>query len=184
MVGDYIMVAKFSYGFTHYSLPFSPPLFSGRAFPSDPQPGDVVVFRLPKDDSIDYIKRVVGLPGDRVQMINGLLLINGQPVKRERLDDYIKTGEFGGTTRIQLWRETLPNGASYETLQQMDNGLLSNTRVFEVPAGDFFTLGDNRDNSTDSRLPEVGFVPFDKLIGRAEIVFFSEHPERIGMGVR
>jgi signal peptidase I len=183
MVGDYIMVSKYSYGYTRYSLPFSAPLFSGRAFPSDPQPGDVAVFRLPKDDRVDYVKRVVGLPGDRVQLINGLLHINGRAVKRERLEDYIQTDDLGHATTFQRWREILPNGASYATLQLMDNGFLSNTSVFEVPPGDFFALGDNRDNSTDSRLPDVGFVPFDKLVGRAEVIFFSEHPERIGMPV-
>jgi len=185
MVGDYVMVSKYSYGYTHYSLPFSPPLFRGRVLPSDPQPGDVAVFRLPKDDQVDYVKRVVGLPGDRVQMINGLLNINGRPVKRERIEDYVETDDFGRATRFQHWRETLPNGASYETLQLMDNGFLSNTAVFEVPPGDFFTLGDNRDNSTDSRLPDVGFVPLDHLIGRVQIVFLSgQHPERIGMRVK
>ena len=89
LVGDYLFVSKYSYGYTHYSLPFSPPLFSGRIFGSQPQRGDVVVFRLPKDDSIDYIKRVVGLPGDHIQMIDGVLNINGVPVKRERIDDYV-----------------------------------------------------------------------------------------------
>jgi signal peptidase I len=184
MVGDYIMVSKFSYGYTRYSLPFSPRLSFGRTFPSDPQPGDVAVFRLPKDDSVDYIKRVVGLPGDRVQMINGLLHINGRPVKRERMEDYVETDDLGRATTFQHWQETLPNGASYETLQLTDNGFLSNTSVFEVPPGDFFALGDNRDNSSDSRVPDVGFVPLDKLIGRAQVIFFSEHPERIGMRVR
>jgi signal peptidase I len=184
MVGDYILVSKYSYGYTHYSLPLSVPLFSGRAFPSDPQPGDVAVFRLPKDDRVDYIKRVVGLPGDRVQLINAVLHINGRPVKRERMDDFVKTDDLGHATAFQHWRETLPNGASYETLQLMDDGFLSNTSVFEVPQGDFFALGDNRDNSSDSRLPDVGFVPFDKLIGRAQVIFFSEDAERIGRTVR
>ena len=97
LVGDYLFVSKFSYGYTHYSLPFSPPLFSGRIWSASPQRGDVVVFRLPRDDSIDYIKRVVGLPGDRLQVINGLLHINGEPVKRERIEDVVENDEFGRT---------------------------------------------------------------------------------------
>ena len=108
LVGDYLFVSKYSYGYSHYSLPFSPPLFSGRIWSSEPQRGDVVVFRLPKDDSTDYIKRVIGFPGDRIQVIRGVLNINGQPVKRERMDDYLDT-EDGSATRVKRWRETLPN---------------------------------------------------------------------------
>src|ERR687892_2106112 len=107
LVGDYLFVSKFSYGYSHYSLPFSPPLFSGRIWASQPSRGDVVVFRLPKDDSTDYIKRVIGLPGDRIRMIGGLLHINGQPVKRERIEDYIETEESERATRVKRWRETL-----------------------------------------------------------------------------
>src|SRR5246127_1493137 len=112
LIGDYLFVSKYSYGFSHYSLPFSPPLFSGRILASPPQRGDVVVFRLPRDDSTDYIKRVIGLPGDRIQMIHGLLHINGQPVKRERIADYIDPQDGP----IKRWREMLPNGVSYTTL--------------------------------------------------------------------
>ena len=105
LVGDYLFVSKYSYGYSHYSLPFSPPLFSGRIWGSPANRGDVVVFRLPKDDSTDYIKRVIGLPGDRIQMIDGVLHINGEPVKRERIGDYIETEE-GRTQRVKRWRET------------------------------------------------------------------------------
>jgi signal peptidase I len=174
LVGDYLFVSKYSYGYSHYSLPFSPPLFSGRIWSANPQRGDVVVFRLPKDDSIDYIKRVIGLPGDHIQMINGLLHINGEPVKRERIEDFVDTDENGRTMRVKRWRETLPNGVSYTTLELIENGFYDNTPVYEVPPGNFFMMGDNRDNSTDSRvLSEVGYVPFENLIGRAQIVFFS-----------
>src|ERR1700676_2059426 len=114
LVGDYLFVSKNSYGYSHYSLPFSPPLFSGRIFGSEPQRGDVVVFRFPRDDSNDYIKRVVGLPGDRIQMKDGVLYINGAAVKKERVDDFIDD-ENGGAERVRRFRETLPNGVVYET---------------------------------------------------------------------
>ena len=173
LVGDYLFVSKYSYGYSHYSLPFSPPLFSGRVFASPPERGDIVVFRLPKDDSTDYIKRVIGLPNDRIQMIDGVLQINGQPVKRERAEDFVETEE-GRTTRVARWRETLPNGPTYTTLDLQPNGFYDNTPIYTVPAGHYFMMGDNRDNSTDSRvLSQVGYVPFENIIGRAQIVFFS-----------
>jgi signal peptidase I len=178
LVGDYLFVSQFSYGYSHYSLPFSPPLFSGRVFGSAPERGDVVVFRLPKNDSIDYIKRVIGLPGDRIRMVDGLLHINGAPVKRERVGDFIDD-ENGGASRVRRWRETLPNGVTYETLDLQDNGSLDNTQEYVVPAGHYFMMGDNRDDSIDSRVPSgVGYVPFENLIGKAQVIFFS-----IGDGV-
>ena len=173
LVGDYLFVSKYSYGYTHYSFPFSPPFFSGRFFASTPQRGDVVVFRLPKDDRIDYIKRVIGPPGDRIQMIDGVLNINGVPVKRERVGDFIDD-ENGTGERVRQWRETLPNGVSYQTLDLQDNGFLDNTQEYVVPAGHYFMMGDNRDNSTDSRvLSAVGYVPFENIVGRAQMIFFS-----------
>ncbi len=173
LIGDYLFVSKYSYGYSHYSLPLSPPLFSGRIFATEPKRGDVVVFRLPKDDTTDYIKRVIGLPGDHIKMIDGLLHINGEPVKRERVKDFIDD-ENGGAERVRRWRETLPNGVTYETLDLQDNGFLDNTQEYVVPPGHFFMMGDNRDNSTDSRvLSAVGYVPFENLIGKAQVIFFS-----------
>jgi signal peptidase I len=173
LVGDYLFVSKYSYGFSHYALPFSPPWFSGRIFGAMPERGDVVVFRLPKDDSIDYVKRVIGLPGDHIKVVDGLLFINGKSVKRQRVDDFIDD-EGGVPERVRRWRETLPNGVSYRTLDLQDNGPLENTDEYVVPPGHYFMMGDNRDNSADSRvLSAVGYVPFENLIGKAQIIFFS-----------
>src|SRR6185295_681138 len=161
LVGDYLFVSKYSYGYSHYSIPLSPPLFSGRIFGSEPNRGDIVVFRL---------------PGDRIQMREGLLHINDKPVKRERLSDYIGEDPCGSdaTARVKRWKETLPNGVSYESLDCVDNGFYDNTNVYTVPAGHFFMMGDNRDNSTDSRvLSAVGYVPFENIVGRAQMIFFS-----------
>jgi len=134
---------------------------------SSPQQGDIVIFRLPKDNSIS-VKRLIGLPGDRIQMIDGLLRINGQPVKRERIADYVEE-DGGRTIRIKRWRETLPNGVSHETLDMIDNGFYDNTQVYTVPPGHYFAMGDNRDYSTDSRaLSQFGYIPSGNIIGRGE----------------
>ena len=175
LVGDYLFTSKYSYGYSRYSIPFGPPVFSGRIWGSEPKRGDIAVFKLPKDNSTDYIKRVIGLPGDKIQVIEGILQINGKPVKRERIEDYETSDAFGRTIAVPQYSETLPNGVAHRIIERDgDRGYWDNTYVYTVPAGHFFMMGDNRDNSTDSRdESSVGFVPFENLVGRAEIIFFS-----------
>ena len=174
MVGDYLFVSKYSYGYSKYSFPFSPDLFAGRIWASAPKRGDVAVFKLPRDNETDYIKRVIGLPGDRIQVIDSVLHINGEAVKRERIGDYVMRDAFGNTRRVARYRETLPNGVSYPTLDLVKHGFGDNTKAYKVPEGHYFMMGDNRDNSTDSRVAgAVGYVPFENFVGRAEIIFFS-----------
>ncbi|MGL4324376.1 MAG: signal peptidase I [Beijerinckiaceae bacterium] len=175
LIGDYVFVSKYTYGYSKHSVPFSPPLFSGRIWGSEPKRGDIAVFKLPKDNETDYIKRVIGLPGDKVQVLDGLLHINGQPVKKERVKDFPTADSFGRMSMSAQYKETLPEGVSYNVLEREgDRSYWDNTRVYNVPPGHYFMMGDNRDNSTDSRdLTSVGFVPYENLVGRGEIIFFS-----------
>jgi signal peptidase I len=177
LIGDYLFVSKFSYGYSRYSLPLGPPVMSGRIFYRQPQRGDVVVFKFPKDPSLDYIKRVIGLPGDRIQMKNGVLYINGTMTKREPTDRCdMPPDATNGVVRQPYW-ETLPNGVGHCILKRDDSGTQNNTDVFLVPSDSYFMMGDNRDNSSDSRVPQaeggVGYVPAENLVGRAEFIFFS-----------
>jgi signal peptidase I len=170
--GDYLFVTKWAYGYSKHSLPFSPPLFEGRIWGAEPERGDVVVFKFPPDQSLDYIKRVIGLPGDTVQMREGQLFLNGEAVERELVDELDNPDITEMARPVEVWRETLPNGVAYDTLDLSPNSIGDNTREFQVPEGHYFMMGDNRDNSTDSRF-SVGYVPADHLVGRANIIFFS-----------
>ncbi|MBP2229240.1 signal peptidase I [Azospirillum agricola] len=174
LIGDYLFVSKFSYGYSKHTVSFGVPLFEGRIFGGLPERGDVAVFKLPRDNKTDYIKRVIGLPGDTIQMIGGVLHINGQPVKRERIEDYVSQDGLGRTVRTAQYAETLPNGRTHRIIEESDNGPLDNTPAYKVPENHVFMMGDNRDNSLDSRVPaQVGFVPVENLVGRAEFLFFS-----------
>jgi len=228
LIGDYLLVSKWPYGYSRYSFPFHPPLLEGRVLAGTPERGDVVVFASPRNPDEDWIKRVIGLPGDYIQLRDGIVYLNGQAVPKRRIEDLVipvtpnmvsasraeralspcfrEEFEFSDPKgerhcRYPRFRETLPNGKSYEVLDLVD-GPADNTGVFVVPKGHVFVMGDNRDRSADSRIPResggVGALPIDHLIGRAMLSFFSTdgsaslllpwtwftaaRPERIGEG--
>lgn len=176
--GDYIVVSKWSYGYSKHSIPMSPNLFDGRIMDRAPQRGDIVVFKLPRDNKTDYIKRLIGLPGDRIQMIANRLHINGQPV-----DDVVvsqsQIEDVFGPRPVTRVRETLPGGKTFNIQDFGPGGEVDDTGVYTVPAGHYFMMGDNRDNSVDSRYDQnsgVGLVPAENLVGKAEIILFSWSP--------
>ncbi|WP_374468358.1 signal peptidase I [Phenylobacterium sp.] len=181
--GDYIVVTKWSYGYSRHSAPFSPPLFEGRVLARAPQRGDVAVFKTPRDNRTDLIKRVVGLPGDRIQMRGGVLYLNGEAVPRALVDPpprEIATSMSWRGGGGRLYRETLPGGRAYLTQDYGPDNPYDDTEVYVVPEGHYFMMGDNRDNSADSRVPVaaggVGYLPEENLVGRARIVLVSWKP--------
>ena len=174
LVGDFLFVSKFSFGYSRYSLPWSLPLIDDRIFGSEPERGDVVVFKLPSDTKTDYIKRLIGLPGDRIMVRGGILHINGTPVQREELGEREVPGAFGPQS-VMEYSETLPNGRQHLIREISDDEVHDDTREFVVPPDHYFFMGDNRDRSQDSRTAQVGFVPAVNLIGRAEFLFFSHN---------
>ncbi len=174
LVGDYLFVSKFSYGYSRHSLPFSLPIIPERVMFEEPERGDVAVFKLPTDGKTDYIKRIIGLPGDKIQVKNGRLHINGQQVERRQVEDLQYVNQYGNLIRTTRFLETMPGGQQHYILEIADNLPVDNTPVYSVPEGHYFMMGDNRDSSRDSRfLNDVGFVPKENLIGRAEFLFFS-----------
>ena len=174
LVGDYLFVSKYSYGYSRYSFPFGIAPFDGRVFETPPERGDVAVFRQPQNESVAFIKRIVGLPGDRIQVTDGVLRINDVAVNRVR-KGFATASDGYNVIRFAVYQETLPNGKSYLIQERSDDDVLDNTNVFLVPEGHYFMMGDNRDNSRDSRTTSVGMVPAENLIGRAERLFFSHN---------
>lgn len=174
LVGDYLFVDKFAYGFSRYSLPFAPPLFAGRILFHAPKRGDVVVFVPPGDPGEIFVKRLIGLPGDTIQVTGGQLYINGALAPRVELGTYVDDSD-GGPVVAEKFAETLPGGKVHPILKLTDQGFANDTPAYTVPAGDYFFLGDNRDNSYDSRFLDgpVGYVPAANLLGPAVLILGS-----------
>ena len=172
LVGDFIFVTKWSYGYSKHSLPFSIPLIPKKIFSNIPNRGDIVVFKTPEDNRTDYIKRVIGLPGDKIRVTNGEIYLNENKILRKKLNDFIDNDKNAFIKRIRKYVE-YHDDLTFEVLDIMDDGIADNTKLFLVPEGHFFVMGDNRDNSQDSRFKTVGFIPIENLVGKARFIFFS-----------
>lgn len=174
LIGDYVFVSKSAYGYSRYSFPFSLPIFKGRKYDEKPKRGDIVVFRPPHQLGDNFVKRLVGMPGDTLQMKQSALYINGQKLPRKEAGQYKEVLDDGRIIVIDQFIETLPNGVSYKILDATRNGDLDNTVQYKVPEGHYFFMGDNRDNSADSRvLNKMGYVPYENIVGQADIIVFS-----------
>lgn len=171
-IGDFLFVSKYTYGYSKHSLPFSLPLIKDRVWFDEPERGDVVVFKFPQDNKTDFIKRVIGLPGDTIKLIKGRLFINGEMLDREQIEDFTRRDERGNAVRYYQYIETLPEGKEHKILEISDNQLYDNIEEVTVPENSYFMMGDNRDESDDSRA-SVGFVPKENLVGKARFLFFS-----------
>ena len=173
-VGDYLFVSKTAYGYSKYSFPFGLADFEGRFMEEKPKRGDIIVFRQPPHPSIDYIKRLIGMPGDTIQVKQGRLYINGKMVDREPVGLQRLKSPEGVNENLMEYIETLPGGTIHKIYEESDSEPLDNTEEYVVPEGHYFMMGDNRDNSADSRVKDtVGFVPEQNLVGRAQVLFFS-----------
>ncbi len=174
LVGDYLFVNKPAYGYSRYSFPLGIAPIEQRIWAKEPKRGDVVVFALPTETGIDYIKRVIGLPGDTIQVLRGRLFINGEMVERRLVDSGDILDDRGNPQQVTEYIERLPNGVVHSIYEVSDYEQLDNTDLYTVPEGHYFMMGDNRDNSQDSRVSNhVGPVPFENIIGRADFLFFS-----------
>ncbi len=173
LVGDFIFVSKWSYGYSKHSLPFSIPLIPGKIFSKSPERGDIVVFKTPENNRTDYIKRVIGLPGDEIKIIDGKIIINNSEIFRKKTNDFIDNDNNISDKRVRKYKEFFFNN-EFEILDLTDNGMVDNTQLYKVPDRHFFVMGDNRDNSQDSRfINSVGYIPFENLVGKAQFIFFS-----------
>lgn len=176
LVGDYLFVNKPAYGYSRFSFPFGIAPIEQRIWPKDPKRGDVIVFALPTNTGINYIKRIVALPGETVQVVRGRLYINGQIIPREFVQNIDIKNDSGTNTSVQEYVETLPGGIIHSIYEESDNEILDNTALYTVPNDHYFVMGDNRDHSQDSRVAhQVGPIPFENIVGRADFLFFSNN---------
>ena len=178
LIGDRLFVSKYSYGYSQHSFPFSPKIFNNRILEKSPKRGDIIVFKTPADNRTDYIKRLIGLPGDTIQIINQDLYLNDVKIKKKEIENLIKVNCVKEITSAIFFEETLPNGKTYVAVYKRE-GTMKNSDKYIVPKDHYFFMGDNRDCSKDSRfLSSVGYVNFNNLLGKAQLIFFSNNKKK------